>query len=69
MKYKLPVSVLVVVHTPELDVLLLERADRPGFWQSVTSSQDHEGEALRNTAMREVRKETDLDTTHYKLNN
>ena len=67
MKYKLPVSVLVVVHTPELDVLLLERADRPGFWQSVTGSQDHEGEALRDTAVREVREETGLDATRYEL--
>ena len=39
MKYKIPVSVLVVVYTPELEVLLLERADKPGFWQSVTGSQ------------------------------
>ncbi|HSQ05275.1 MAG TPA: dihydroneopterin triphosphate diphosphatase, partial [Burkholderiales bacterium] len=40
MRYKKPVSVLVVVHTRDLQVLLLERADRPGFWQSVTGSQD-----------------------------
>jgi dATP pyrophosphohydrolase len=45
MAYKIPISVLVVVHTPDLQVLLLERADRPGFWQSVTGSQD-EGETL-----------------------
>ena len=44
--YKIPVSTLVVIHTPALEVLLLERADRPGFWQSVTGSQ-HEGETLR----------------------
>ena len=43
--YKVPVSVLVVIHTPDLQVLLLERADRPGFWQSVTGSQDA-GETL-----------------------
>jgi dATP pyrophosphohydrolase len=67
MKYKLPVSVLVVVHTPELDVLLLERADRPGFWQSVTGSQDHEGEALRDTAVREVGEETGLDAARHEL--
>jgi dATP pyrophosphohydrolase len=40
MNYKIPVSVLVLVHTTDLQVLLLERADRPGFWQSVTGSQD-----------------------------
>lgn len=67
MTYKIPVSVLVVVHTPGLDVLLLERADRPGFWQSVTGSQDVEGEPLAETAVREVREETGLDATRYEL--
>lgn len=65
-RYKTPVSVLVVVHTPALEVLLLERADRPGFWQSVTGSQDP-GEALRETAVREVGEETGLDATQYLL--
>jgi dATP pyrophosphohydrolase len=65
-RYKRPVSVLVVVHTPELQVLLLERADRPGFWQSVTGSQ-HEGETLRETALREVREETGLDAARFHL--
>jgi dATP pyrophosphohydrolase len=64
--YKLPVSVLVVIHTPALEVLLLERADRPGFWQSVTGSQ-HEGETLVDTAVRETREETGLDATCYAL--
>jgi len=67
MAYKIPVSVLVVVHTPALEVLLLERADRPGFWQSVTGSQDDEGEALRETAVRELREETGLDAARYEL--
>ena len=66
MGYKLPISVLVVVHTPALEVLLLERADRPGFWQSVTGSQD-EGETLRETAVRELREETGLDAARYEL--
>ena len=66
MAYKIPVSVLVVVHTPELQVLLLERADRPGFWQSVTGSQQ-EGETLAETAARELKEETGIDATRYPL--
>ncbi len=66
MPYKLPVSVLVVIYTPALDVLLLERADFPGYWQSVTGSQD-KNENLRETAMREVEEETGLDATRYVL--
>ena len=46
MTHKIPVSTLVVVHTAALEVLLLERADHPGYWQSVTGSQDA-GETLR----------------------
>jgi dATP pyrophosphohydrolase len=67
MAFKIPVSVLVVVHTSALEVLLLERADRPGFWQSVTGSKDAAGEALRDTAVREVKEETGLDTARYEL--
>ncbi|HKB83872.1 MAG TPA: dihydroneopterin triphosphate diphosphatase [Burkholderiales bacterium] len=59
-KFKIPVSVLVVVHTPDLQVLLIERVDRPGFWQSVTGSQE-QGETLRQTALRELAEETGLD--------
>ena len=69
MAYKIPVSVLVVVHTPELEVLLLERADRPGFWQSVTGSQHDEQEPLERTAAREVQEETGLDAARYRLVN
>lgn len=64
--HKMPVSVLVVVHTPDLKVLLLERADRPGFWQSVTGSQ-LEGETLQETARRELFEETGLDAGRYGL--
>jgi dATP pyrophosphohydrolase len=66
-RYKIPVSVLVLIHTPELDVLLLERADRPGFWQSVTGSIEHAGEALPATVEREVREETGLDAGAYRV--
>lgn len=59
MSYKIPVSVLVLVHTADLRVLLLERADRPGFWQSVTGSMD-EGETLAQTAQRELAEETGI---------
>jgi dATP pyrophosphohydrolase len=65
-KYKIPISVLVLIHTPDLQVLLLERADHPGFWQSVTGSQD-EGETLRQTAAREVAEETGLDAEAFGL--
>jgi len=59
MKFKKPVSALVVIHTPALDVLLLERALHPGFWQSVTGSQE-EDEPLLETARREVQEETGI---------
>ena len=65
-QYKRPVSVLVVVHTPDLEVLLLERADRPGFWQSITGSQD-DGETLVETAVREVGEETGIEAVRYEL--
>lgn len=60
MAWKKPVSVLVVIHTAALDVLLLERARHPGYWQSVTGSQEGD-EALIDTARREVREETGIE--------
>ncbi len=65
--YKIPRSVLVVIHTPGLEVLMMERAGWPGFWQSVTGSLASESEPLRETAIREVREETGLDATRYDL--
>lgn len=65
-RYKQPVSVLVVIYTVDLDVLLLERADHPGYWQSVTGSCEPD-EALRDTAIREVREETGLDASQHIL--
>jgi dATP pyrophosphohydrolase len=58
--YKIPRSVLVVIHTPDHQVLLIERADKPGFWQSVTGSLDDPDEPLALTCAREVREETGL---------
>jgi dihydroneopterin triphosphate diphosphatase len=58
--FKIPESVLVVVHTADLEVLLIERADHPGFWQSVTGSKDSVEDDLEHTAVREVAEETGI---------
>ncbi|CAN7684376.1 dihydroneopterin triphosphate diphosphatase [Pseudoduganella sp. LjRoot289] len=58
--YKIPESVLVVIHTADLQVLLIERADKPGFWQSVTGSLDAVDEPLAQTAARELSEETGI---------
>ncbi len=70
---KKPVSVLVLIHTPGLEVLLLERAAHPGFWQSVTGSQEGD-EQLAQTAVREVAEETGIsagpkDLVDWRLTN
>src|SRR5262249_54792738 len=65
--YKIPRSVLVVIHTPELQVLMMERAGWKDFWQSVTGSVASESEPLSDTAVREVREETGLDALRYVL--
>ena len=57
---KIPESVLVVIHTPALEVLLIERADKPGYWQSVTGSKDLPKESLSETCAREVSEETGI---------
>ncbi len=59
--FKIPESVLVVIYTPALDVLLINRADAANFWQSVTGSKDELAEDLRVTAAREVLEETGID--------
>ena len=77
-RYKQPISVLVVIYTAASpfdasaeprkgpEVLLLERADHPGYWQSVTGSCEAD-EAWRDTAIREVREETGIDARQYTL--
>jgi len=67
MSYKLPVSVLVVVHTVALEVLLLERAARAGFWQSVTGSLERLDEPLEAAAAREVGEETGIEIARGNL--
>nr|AKQ70967.1 dihydroneopterin triphosphate pyrophosphatase [bacterium enrichment culture] len=61
---KRPVSALVLVYTRDLRVLLIERADFPDHWQSVTGSQEA-GETLAETATRELREETGIDAGAY----
>lgn len=67
MPYKIPESVLVVIYTADLQVLLLERADHPGFWQSVTGSLDAIDEPLAATAAREVAEETGIIASEHRL--
>lgn len=64
---KIPESVLVVIHTADLQVLLLERADHPGYWQSVTGSKDRIDESLRLTCAREVFEETGIEVADHVL--
>jgi dATP pyrophosphohydrolase len=65
-RYKRPESVLVVIHTPDLQILLLERAKHPGYWQSVTGSREN-GESYLETAIRELSEETGLAVTPDQL--
>jgi len=73
MAIKIPESVLVVVHTPALEVLLLERAGgQSGMWQSVTGSREPEDADLAGTARRELLEETGLSAgtlTDWRLRN
>jgi dihydroneopterin triphosphate diphosphatase len=57
---KIPESVLVVIHTADLEVLVIERAQQVGFWQSVTGSKDRVDELLQETCVREVQEETGI---------
>ena len=59
-RFKIPESVLVVIHTPAREVLLIARADHPGYWQSVTGAKDRIDEPLADTCVREVAEETGI---------
>ncbi len=64
--YKTPISALVLIHTVDLQVLIMERADKVSFWQSVTGSVEGD-ETPMQTAIREVHEETGLDANQYNL--
>lgn len=64
--YKTPISALVLIYTADLKVLIMERADKAGFWQSVTGSIEGD-ETPMQAAAREVGEETGLNTSQYQL--
>ena len=64
--FKTPISALVLIHTSDLQVLIMERADKAGYWQSVTGSLEA-GETPKQAALREVLEETGLDANRYNL--
>lgn len=64
--FKTPISALILIHTPDLQVLIMERADKAGYWQSVTGSLE-QGETPLQAAIREVYEETGLDATQYDM--
>ena len=66
MTYKTPISALVLIYTPDLQVLIMERADKLGFWQSVTGSVEGDETPIQ-AAIREVMEETGLDALKYNL--
>jgi dATP pyrophosphohydrolase len=64
--FKTPISALVLIHTKDLQVLIMERADKAGYWQSVTGSIEHD-ETPYDAAVREVFEETGIDVEQYEL--
>jgi dihydroneopterin triphosphate diphosphatase len=62
--YKTPISALVLIHTSDLQVLIMERADKPDFWQSVTGSVEG-NETPYEAAIREVQEETGLNALDF----
>ncbi len=66
MFFKKPISSLVLIYTEDFKVLLMERADKKAFWQSVTGSLE-ENETPSEAAAREVFEETGINTNQYSL--
>lgn len=66
-EHKVPESILLIVYTVALDVLLIERADHPGFWQSVTGSRSTLDEPLQTTCLRELAEETGIGVSADQL--
>ena len=64
--FKTPISALILIHTTDLQVLIMERADKAGYWQSVTGSLEN-GETPLHAAIREVHEETGLNAMQYNL--
>ena len=64
--FKTPISALILIYTTDLQVLIMERADKAGYWQSVTGSLEV-GETPLHAAVREVCEETGLEATQYNL--
>lgn len=60
--YKRPESILIVIHTPDGEVLLLRRVSPADFWQSVTGSLEW-GESAEAAARRELAEETGFDAS------
>ncbi len=65
-QYKIPVSILVIIYTKDMEILLLHRKDKKNFWQSVTGSIE-EGESPVNAAKRELLEETGIDHKKFLL--
>ena len=66
MAFKKPISSLILIYSEDFKVLLMERADKKGFWQSVTGSIE-DNETPKDAAIREVFEETGIDTSQYQL--
>ena len=64
--FKTPISALILIYTTDLQVLIMERADKAGYWQSVTGSLEV-GETPLHAAIREVHEETGLDATQSNM--